>query len=247
MFYGRGAGGQPTASAVLGDLVGVARNRVDRRARPGRVVVRRPAGAADGRGAHPLPHQPRRRGPPGRARAGGAGLRRARGVDRDGPAGRCGRPTTAPGRAALVVVTHAAAGRRARRDRRGAGRARTSSRRSRASCGSRASPKEASDGPPVARRDRGVPRPAAVSRGARRSSRSARAARRSTRARTLSERTGCEVWLKFEGVNPTGSFKDRGMTMAISKAAEAGREGRHLRLDRQHLGLGRGLRRPRPA
>lgn len=41
-------------------------------------------------------------------------------------------------------------------------------------------------------------------------------------ARTLSERTGCQVWLKFEGANPTGSFKDRGMTMAISKAAEAG-------------------------
>src|SRR3954453_24214726 len=38
----------------------------------------------------------------------------------------------------------------------------------------------------------------------------------------LSERTGCEVWLKVEGANPTGSFKDRGMTMAISKAAEAG-------------------------
>jgi threonine synthase len=43
-----------------------------------------------------------------------------------------------------------------------------------------------------------------------------------TPARTLSERTGCEVWLKFEGANPTGSFKDRGMTMAMSKAAEAG-------------------------
>ena len=38
----------------------------------------------------------------------------------------------------------------------------------------------------------------------------------------LSEMTGCEVWLKFDGANPTGSFKDRGMTMAISKAAEAG-------------------------
>ena len=38
----------------------------------------------------------------------------------------------------------------------------------------------------------------------------------------LSERTGCEVWLKFEGANPTGSFKDRGMTLAISKAVEAG-------------------------
>ena len=41
-------------------------------------------------------------------------------------------------------------------------------------------------------------------------------------ARTLSERTGCEVYLKVEGANPTGSFKDRGMTMAISKAAEDG-------------------------
>ena len=41
-------------------------------------------------------------------------------------------------------------------------------------------------------------------------------------ARALSERTGCEVYLKVEGANPTGSFKDRGMTMAISKAAEEG-------------------------
>jgi threonine synthase len=38
----------------------------------------------------------------------------------------------------------------------------------------------------------------------------------------LSELTGCEVWLKVEGANPTGSFKDRGMTMAISKALEEG-------------------------
>jgi len=38
----------------------------------------------------------------------------------------------------------------------------------------------------------------------------------------LSEMTGCEVWIKVEGANPTGSFKDRGMTMAISKAAEEG-------------------------
>jgi threonine synthase len=42
------------------------------------------------------------------------------------------------------------------------------------------------------------------------------------RANVLSARTGCEVWLKVEGANPTGSFKDRGMTMAISKAAEEG-------------------------
>src|ERR1700753_1119555 len=41
-------------------------------------------------------------------------------------------------------------------------------------------------------------------------------------AHELSRRTGCEVYLKVEGANPTGSFKDRGMTMAISKAAEEG-------------------------
>jgi threonine synthase len=39
---------------------------------------------------------------------------------------------------------------------------------------------------------------------------------------SLSEETGCEVWLKYEGANPTGSFKDRGMTLAISKAVEEG-------------------------
>jgi threonine synthase len=38
----------------------------------------------------------------------------------------------------------------------------------------------------------------------------------------LSERVGARVWLKVEGANPTGSFKDRGMTMAISKAVEEG-------------------------
>jgi threonine synthase len=38
----------------------------------------------------------------------------------------------------------------------------------------------------------------------------------------LSARVGASVWLKIEGANPTGSFKDRGMTMAISKAVEEG-------------------------
>ena len=42
------------------------------------------------------------------------------------------------------------------------------------------------------------------------------------RAHHLSEMTGCDVHLKVEGANPTGSFKDRGMTMAISKAVEGG-------------------------
>ncbi len=38
----------------------------------------------------------------------------------------------------------------------------------------------------------------------------------------LSEMLDNEVWLKVEGANPTGSFKDRGMTMAMSKALEDG-------------------------
>src|SRR3954451_2913274 len=40
----------------------------------------------------------------------------------------------------------------------------------------------------------------------------------------LSERVGrgCEVFVKYEGLNPTCSFKDRGMTVAVSKAREAG-------------------------
>ncbi|MFP5224513.1 MAG: threonine synthase [Actinomycetota bacterium] len=43
-----------------------------------------------------------------------------------------------------------------------------------------------------------------------------------TLSERLSERIGAEVWLKYEGANPTGSFKDRGMTMAITKAVEEG-------------------------
>ena len=43
-------------------------------------------------------------------------------------------------------------------------------------------------------------------------------------ARVLSELLGCEVWLKVEGANPTGSFKDRGMTVAVSVSAGAGVE-----------------------
>ncbi len=38
----------------------------------------------------------------------------------------------------------------------------------------------------------------------------------------LSELTGIDVWLKLEGLNPTGSFKDRGMTCAVSAAVRDG-------------------------
>jgi threonine synthase len=44
------------------------------------------------------------------------------------------------------------------------------------------------------------------------------------KARNLSQKIGFngEIYFKFEGMNPTGSFKDRGMTMAVSKAVESG-------------------------
>lgn len=41
-------------------------------------------------------------------------------------------------------------------------------------------------------------------------------------AQRLSDEVGCRVYLKLEGCNPTGSFKDRGMVVAMAKAAEAG-------------------------
>src|SRR5215203_6182486 len=41
----------------------------------------------------------------------------------------------------------------------------------------------------------------------------------------LSARLGVELWVKWEGVNPTGSFKDRGMAVAVSKALEAAAPG----------------------
>jgi threonine synthase len=42
------------------------------------------------------------------------------------------------------------------------------------------------------------------------------------RAPRLGERYGCELWLKWEGANPTGSFKDRGMSVAATRAVERG-------------------------
>ena len=41
-------------------------------------------------------------------------------------------------------------------------------------------------------------------------------------ARRISERVGADIWLKCEGANPTGSFKDRGMTVAVTLAAAQG-------------------------
>jgi threonine synthase len=41
----------------------------------------------------------------------------------------------------------------------------------------------------------------------------------------LSEQLGCELWLKWEGANPTGSMKDRGMAVAVSRALDRGAPG----------------------
>jgi threonine synthase len=42
------------------------------------------------------------------------------------------------------------------------------------------------------------------------------------RSPRLGERYGCELWLKWEGANPTGSFKDRGMSVATTRAVDRG-------------------------
>src|SRR3954451_21906371 len=42
------------------------------------------------------------------------------------------------------------------------------------------------------------------------------------RAPRLSDRYGVDLWLKWEGANPTGSFKDRGMSLAVTRAVERG-------------------------
>ena len=45
------------------------------------------------------------------------------------------------------------------------------------------------------------------------------------RLRRLGEGTGAEIYAKVEGANPTGSFKDRGMVLAVAKALEEGTKG----------------------
>ncbi len=96
MFYGQGAGGAPTASAVLGDLVAVARNRVVGGRGPRESAHASAAGPLDGDGVHPLPRQPG-----------------------------CGRPHRGAGRHRRRVLPQRRQHRRGPADRRGRGRRRT--------------------------------------------------------------------------------------------------------------------------
>ena len=107
MFYGRGAGGQPTASAVLGDVVSVARHRVLGGRGPVESALRRAAGAARRRGAHPLPGAARGGRPPGRPRPGGRGPRR-RTACRSRPSASRRSASADADVARLVITTHAA-------------------------------------------------------------------------------------------------------------------------------------------
>ena len=125
MFYGKGAGGAPTASAVLGDVVAAARKTPRRRTEAGQRGRRRPGGALrlapapwDRRDRHPLSREPRRGRQGRRARC---GRRRVLCPRREHP--QC--PPGGPGRRRVARPRHPRRDRqRARRDRRRAPRPR---------------------------------------------------------------------------------------------------------------------------
>ena len=221
MFYGPGAGGAPTASAVLGDLVTVARNRL-----------------AGTRGAGESAYADRAVLPMGETLT-----RYHVAIDVDDRAGVLAAVATAfaehgvsiqtvrqEGRgddAQLVVVSHAPPTPQLSRHRRAAAR---HGHRPRGHLGdARRGRRRVSDRRRPARHQwRGVIEeyrdlldrsPTDAGR-----SRCARAARPLVHSAWLSGVTGAEVWLKVEGDNPTGSFKDRGMTAAISVAKAEGAE-----------------------
>jgi homoserine dehydrogenase len=212
MFYGRGAGGEATATAVVGDLVTVARNLLAGARGVGctcfyeRTI--RPDRGSDG---PVLPAAPRR-GPAGRTRRDRERVRAQRRLDQERVAGGVRRRRAAG-------VHHAP---RARGGVPGGG-------------GRPARPARRRGGP---KRPAGGGRGVAVAdiwRGVIQEYRDRLPVSDATpvvtlgeggtplvRSDSLSTQTGCEVYLKYEGANPTASFKDRGMTLAISKAVEEG-------------------------
>ena len=219
MFYGRGAGGAPTASAVLGDLVAVARNRLSGARGAGRVGVRRPARC--GRWARRSPAttsastwptrpacwRPSRTAfaehdvsiqtvrQEGRGDDAHAGHRHAHAPRTP----RCPRPSSTL--RGLDVVRDVASVMRVEGDWHDGPS--TATRQWRGVIEEYRDRLPVADATPVVTlREGGTPLRAG--------------------AGSCPSCTGCEVYLKVEGANPTGSFKDRGMTMAITKAVEEG-------------------------
>ena len=224
MFYGAGAGGTPTASAVLGDVVAVARNRLAGTRGPELSTYAElpvlPMGDTLTRYHVSLDVDDRP----------GVLAPVAEAFARHDVSIQAVRQTSRGDEALLIIVTHEASGRRPRGDdsrtqgasrrqgggerdagRRG-GRSVMTSSQAVAVTGARAPWRgvitEYRDRLPVTAgmpvitlQEGGTPLlPAPV----------------------LSARTGCDVYLKVEGLNPTGSFKDRGMTVAITVAAGSG-------------------------
>ena len=227
MFYGQGAGGAPTASAVMGDLVMAARNRVQggrgpRESKYAKLPIA-PMGFIPTRYYVSMNVADR----PGRVVRGRSGIRQARGQHRRGAPGRHGRR----GRPARAAPASSSSPTRPPTPRCRKPLPRwpiwTSCRASTACCEWKEPANEChrppDRAPAMAGADRGLPRPAA---GRRRldSDHPARGRYPADPAPRLSEYTGCTVHLKVEGLNPTGSFKDRGMTMAVTEAVARGQQ-----------------------
>ena len=218
MLYGRGAGGGPTASAMLGDLVDASRNLLAGAPAP---APKRASTTVVVAGRHALGLLPEHgRGRPLR-RAGGRGqdLRRPRRLHPGHGAGRAGgrgqadlpHPCRPGGGSARHHRRAAPPPGRGPGERRAPGHRRAGRRRARGhvvTAGWRGVMEEYRDLLPITEKtpvvtllEGGTPL---------------------VPAPRLSERVGAAVWLKVEGANPTGSFKDRGMTMAISMAVDEG-------------------------
>ena len=219
MFYGAGAGGDPTATAVVGDLVSVARNLLQGARGPGSASTnaRRVRPMDDTRDQYYL---------------------KLRVDDRPGVlaeiADRFGRNGISLERvwqegsgdeATLSFITHRAQEGVVPEDDAGAPRARRGPRRRERHPGGGRGVTSPDAAGPARRSGAASSRSTGLgcrSRPTRPWSRSVKEGRRSSGPRPLSAETGCDVWLKYDGANPTGSFKDRGMTLAISKALEEG-------------------------
>ena len=223
MFYGAGAGGTPTASAVLGDIVAVARNRLagtrgpDASTYAGLPVM--PMGETLTRYHVSLDVDDK---PGVLAPVAEAFARHDVSIE-------AVRQASRGAEAQLVIVTHTATGRGARRDHPRTRGAAGGPRGRQRDAGGRGGGVTVTE-PQLQARRAGGPWRGVIAEYRDRLPVTEATPVVSLReggtpllpAPVLSARTGCEVYLKVEGANPTGSFKDRGMTVAISMAAGSG-------------------------